>query len=117
MEIAKFTEEFDIITSEIVNTNYGSIVAEFKLVILIQEFLLNNKFLEYIVMNKIEIELNKESENEARIQALGEIYMNFLGNHTCVSMKDDYGQEYINNLFRHIKNFKNNDSLFKKCNS
>lgn len=111
--IAKFTE----IVSTIENTNYGSIIAEFKLVILIQELVLTNSITIDEILNIFEIEINKDEGFEARNQALGEIYMNLKNAHKWISIFDDFGKDYTQRLFVTLNLYISNGGLFEECNS
>lgn len=116
MQIEHFKLRFNEIVDNIENTNFGSINAEFKLVILIQEFILTNKINKEYISNIIEEEMKKDIDFEARIQVLGEISSNLQNAHKCKSIFDDYGQDYVLYLFRILNILILNDRLFNVCN-
>ena len=116
MEIEEFKDKFIIIINNIQNTNYGSIVAEFKLVILIQELLLTNIITKETLTDIFDEEMIKNSDFEAKRQVLGEISSNIKNSHKCVSILNDYGKDYINNLFELLNLFISSKKLFDECN-
>ena len=117
MDKNQFEFKFQEIISSIENTNYGSILGEFKLILLIQEFVLtNNEVTEEYLLTIFNEEMGKDGDNEARVQTLGELYMNINESHRCSSILNDLGKDYIEWLFQTLEIFKRNDSLFTKCN-
>lgn len=116
MEIEEFKAKFTEIVGKIENTNYGSIITEFKLIILIQELILTNNISKDELLSIFENEMKKEEDFEAREQALGEVYMNLISAHKCKSVFDDLGKDYMLNLFRILNLFTSNGSLFNECN-
>ena len=117
MDKNQFEIKFQEIISSIENTNYGSILGEFKLILLIQEFVLTNSEVtkEYL-LTIFDEEMGKDGDNGARAQTLGELYMNINEAHRCSSILNDLGKDYIEWLFQTLEIFKRNDSLFTKCN-
>lgn len=116
MKIEEFKIKFSEIVCDIENTNYGSIIVEFKLVILIQELILTNNISKEEILKIFELELNKEEDFEARTQSLGEIYINLKNDHKCISIFDDFGKDYIRNLYHILNLYTLNEKLFHECN-
>ena len=65
MKIEEFKDKLFFVVNNIQNTNYGSIIAEFKLVVLIQEFILTNIITKETLIDIFEEEIIKNSDLEA----------------------------------------------------
>ena len=116
MKIEEFKDKLFFVVNNIQNTNYGSIIAEFKLVVLIQEFILTNIITKETLIDIFEEEIIKNSDLEAKRQVLGEILSNIRNSHKCVSILNDYGKDYINNLYESLNLFISSKKLFDECN-
>lgn len=111
--------KIDEIIQDTENTNYGSIKAEFKMIILLQEFVLKNgvedsrEFLVDLLMSKLE----EVEDVEAKVQFLGEIYTNLIGAHKNISMLEDNGEDYMKRLFSDLNLLIKGNRLFQECNT
>lgn len=111
-----FKTKLNEIIFNIENTNYGSIITEFKLILLIQEFIVSNHLSEEEIANIFWEESKKHDEFEARNQALGEVYMNLKRAHKYTCVFDDYDENYIQNLFTTLQLFVASGKLMNECN-
>ena len=111
-----FKTKLNEIIFNIENTNYGSIITEFKLILLIQEFIVSNHLGEEEITNIFWEESKKYDEFEARNQTLGEVYMNLKRAHKYRCVFDDYGENYIQNLFTTLQLFVASRKLMSECN-
>lgn len=117
MEIKDFNTKFTEIVNNIENTNYGSIIAQLKLVLLIQEFYLTNNFSKNEIIKLFENGEYQDLNTEAQDEVLGEIATNLNDFHICKSILDDLGECYLKYLFSILNNKHALNVLFKECNS
>ena len=118
-------KDFKIKMNEIVlnleNTNYGSLIAQMRIILCFQELILKNE------LNKEELLLIFKNLNfdvapdlktsEVYIEVMGEIGMNLDDSHRCKPIWDDLGESYIIYLMEVIRRMKKSGTLFSECNN
>ena len=117
MELNKFKSKINEIIYETENTNYGSILAQLKLVILVQELILLKTANETEIL-KVFWDVSGENDfYEARLESIGEINSNLRRSSGLVCIFDDFGEDYISNLFQILNILIKNKKLLKECNT
>lgn len=115
MIIEDFTVKFSEIINSIQNTNYGSVVAQLKLVTLVQEFYLTSTFNNEDIVKLIEFYPYEEISTKAQDEAIGEVIGNLNGFHKCRPITDDFGDEYTQYLFAILNRLHFSNALFDEC--
>ena len=118
MDILEFRARFTAIVNNIPNTNYGSILNQINLMLLVQELYLCGKYSqdEIIRQYRSMLVILDEIEVEAKIEAVHEVLDNIEGRHRTTCVFDDYGEAFISNNFTILNRFIANKSLFNERN-
>ncbi|MNK00926.1 hypothetical protein D3C87_187190 [compost metagenome] len=115
MTTEEFTVKFSEIVNAIQNTNYGSVVAQLKLVTLIQEFYLTGNFNSEEIAKLIEQYPYEDIRTKAQDEVIGEIISNLNGFHSCRPIPDDFGDDYFQLLLSKLNRLHFSDTLFDEC--
>lgn len=110
-----FNLKFSEIVNTIQNTNYGVVVAQLKLVTLIQEFYLTSEFNNEEIAKLIEQYPYEDIRTKAQDEVIGEIISNLNGFHTCRPIPDDFGDDYFQLLLSRLNRLHFSNTLFDEC--
>lgn len=113
-------EDFEVRVNNIIcnlgNTNYDSIMGQYKMIFYFQEILLKEKVSSEDLLNYFDnVNINCE-RTETINEVLGEIGQNLIKSHKCKPIWEDLGESYLAHLTRITKRMFENGILFNECN-